>query len=196
MAKQPNYWLISLLAMLLSQAVLFGLILASTSKFVPTPEEIVEEITIASPEYFDFFTQGIDDLANSLKDEQEKLSERERLIREQEKQLMLEKDEIKRIKDEIASYKDELGEKVFTLEESEEKNLKSLATTYSNISPEAAVNIFDEMDDVFVVKILSYMPTDAVAPIFQEMSKGPKSERVARFSDMIRLKTDNKKDKK
>jgi len=197
--RQPNFWIIGSLALLINLAVTFGLIVSKAHEFVKTPEEIVEEvITIGSPQHFDFLTQSIDDLVANLQEERAKVEERERLMEDLEERLNSEREELIRLRSEIETYRDELASKVFELEASEEKNLKSLATTYANISPEAAVAIFAEMDDVFVVKIMSYMPVDAVAPIFQSMSRiqgedGPMSERVARFSEMMRLKIDSKK---
>lgn len=199
MAKQPNYWLICGLALLLNIGVTFVLILGSADSFIPkTEEKVVEEIIIGSPEHFNFVTQGIDDLIADLKAKKEELAMREKRILELEERVNAEKDELIHLKKEIVEYREELTQSVLTLESSEEKNLKSLAVTYTNLSPEAAVAIFSEMDDVFVVKILSYMPTDAVAPIFQTMSAkigkdGKMSERVARFSEMIRLTLNEKK---
>lgn len=188
--NQPNFWLVSALGLLINLAVTFGLIMSKAHEFIPkTPEKIVEEvITIGSPEHFDFLTQGIEDLAANLKEEKKRLYERERLANELEERLAKEKDELLRLREEIASYREELTGKVFMLESSEEKNLKSLAVTYSNMPAETAVSIFSEMDDTFVLKIMSYMSVDVVAPIFQVMP----AERVARFTDMMRLKTDAK----
>ncbi|HQF38133.1 MAG TPA: hypothetical protein PK322_03350, partial [Opitutaceae bacterium] len=72
------------------------------------------------------------------------------------------------------------------------KNLRSLAQTYSNLTPKAAVAIFAEMDDATVVKVLSLMKADAVGPIFEEMSKDKseknnQAQRAARLSERLRL---------
>ena len=184
--------------MLIHLSVSFGLILSRVGEFVVSPEKIIEEIVIGSPEHFDFVSQGIDELVEDLRLERQKVAERERQLIELEERINEEKAELKRPSGHIETYRNEISRKIFLLEEAEKKNLKSLATTYANISPEAAVTIFSEMDDVFVVKIMSYMPDDAVASIFQTMSRiqgedGPLSERVARFSEMIRLKIDDNK---
>lgn len=196
--KRTNFWIISIAAMLIHLSVSFGLILSRVGEFVVSPEKIIEEIVIGSPEHFDFVSQGIDELVEDLRLERQKVAERERQLIELEERINEEKAELKRLSGHIETYRNEISRKIFLLEEAEKKNLKSLATTYANISPEAAVTIFSEMDDVFVVKIMSYMPDDAVASIFQTMSRiqgedGPLSERVARFSEMIRLKIDDNK---
>ena len=74
----------------------------------------------------------------------------------------------------------------------EAKNLRSLAQTYSTLTPHAAVAIIREMDDTTVVKILSLMKPDVVGPIFEEMagaSGGDTSlaQHAAVLSDKLRL---------
>ena len=86
----------------------------------------------------------------------------------------------------------EIGERVIEINTDETKNLRGLAQTYTNLTPKAAVAIIREMDDVTVVKILSLMKPDIVAPIFEEMSKTPDkdgllSRRAAVLSEKLRL---------
>jgi hypothetical protein len=81
---------------------------------------------------------------------------------------------------------------VVEIQGDELKNLKTLAATYSNLSPKAMLNIFKEMDDVSVVKLLALMKTDVVSPLFEEMSKQAASDpamakRVAQLSEKLRL---------
>ena len=72
------------------------------------------------------------------------------------------------------------------------KNLRTLAQTYTNLSPRGAVAIVRELDDVTVVKILALMKPDVVGAIFEEMSKGggpeaPLARRAAALSEKLRL---------
>ena len=74
----------------------------------------------------------------------------------------------------------------------ESKNLKSLAATYASLSPPAAVAILREMDDTTVVKILSLMKSDVVAPIFEQMAvtpgpDGTLAKRAGALSEKLRL---------
>ena len=79
----------------------------------------------------------------------------------------------------------------------EAKNLKSLAQTYTNLTPKAAVAIIKEMDDITVVKILSLMKADIVGPIFEEMAKSNDAtnqlaRRAAVLSEKLRLMKSSK----
>ncbi|MGH8021181.1 MAG: MotE family protein, partial [Opitutaceae bacterium] len=76
---------------------------------------------------------------------------------------------------------------------SEQKNLKTLAATYTTLSPAAALAIFKEMDDETVVKILAFMKPDPVGLILEEMAltkdgEGTLAGRAADISNKLRLK--------
>lgn len=197
MKKKPSPWIIAIAALMSNLGVTFGLLLMNSASFVPfVPEEESDEIQIeeiiGTPQYFDFFTQNIDQLVKDLEAEKEKLSSREASIAEMEARIRAEKEEMLRMRKEIEQFRNEFTNQIVEIKDEEMKNLKTLSTTYAAISPEAAVAIFNEMDDDFVVKLLSLMPTDAVGPIFQLMANskdnsGPLSERAARFSEMLRL---------
>lgn len=94
---------------------------------------------------------------------------------------------------EIEGLRKEIAEKVIAIREDEAKNLRSLAQTYSNLTPRAAVAIIRELDDVTAVKILFLMKPDTVGPIFEEMSKtsgtdgSPLARRAAILSEKLRL---------
>ena len=86
----------------------------------------------------------------------------------------------------------EINRKVIEITADEMKNLKTLAQTYSSLSPKGAVAILREMDDTTAVKILSLMKSDVVGPIFEEMARtqgpdGPLARRAAILSEKPRL---------
>ena len=92
----------------------------------------------------------------------------------------------------IEAMRAEIGRKVIEITADESKNLRTLAQTYSNLTPKGAVAILREMDDTTVVKILSLMKSDAVGPIFEEMAKttapdGTLARRAALLSEKLRL---------
>jgi hypothetical protein len=96
--------------------------------------------------------------------------------------------------------REHLLEGVVKLEADEVENLKRLAKVYATLTPDAAVNIFRDLDDSTVVKILFFMKSDTVGAVLQEMAtaNGGVAEQVrraAKISDMLRLFTDTTKDK-
>jgi len=85
-----------------------------------------------------------------------------------------------------------MEQRITMISADESKNLRSLAQTYTNLTPKAAVSIFREMDDATAVKILSLMKPDVVGPIFEEMANNAYGDsslarRAAILSDKLRL---------
>ena len=86
----------------------------------------------------------------------------------------------------------EITSKVIEIQADEAKNLRTLAQTYTSTTPRATVAIFREMDDVTVVKILSLMKSESVAPIFEEMTRTAATDpalakRAAVLSEKLRV---------
>jgi flagellar motility protein MotE (MotC chaperone) len=141
---------------------------------------------------WDFWTIEIDSLASELKDEkarQQKLAEE---LEQRAGRLAAEEQELARVRSELEAMRADLEARVITVGNDEMKNLRSLAQTYSNLSPRAAVAIVRELDDVTVVKILALMKPDVVGPILEEMTKsagpdGTLAARAAALSEKLRL---------
>lgn len=113
-----------------------------------------------------------------------------------EARLEADRAEIEGIKLDVKRMRDSLLDEILKVEEWEKKNLKTLADTYSNLEPDAAVRIFNELDDSTVAKIMRSMKSDVVGDILQEMAvQGGGNEslikRAARLSDLLRLFTDD-----
>ena len=141
---------------------------------------------------WDFWTIEIDNLSSELKEEKAKLKKQSELLDQRAVRLAAEQTELQKIRSDIEAMRKEIGERVIEINTDETKNLRGLAQTYTNLTPKAAVAIIREMDDVTVVKILSLMKPDIVAPIFEEMSHTPDKEgllsrRAAVLSEKLRL---------
>jgi flagellar motility protein MotE (MotC chaperone) len=102
-----------------------------------------------------------------------------------------ERQELEKTRSDIGAMRDEISAEIPQFQESERKNMKTLAQTYSDVTPAAAVAIFREMDENTCAKLLSLMKPDKVAAIFEEMSQEDKDDtmtkRAARISDKLRL---------
>lgn len=141
---------------------------------------------------WNFWTIEIENLANELKGEREQLAKRAEDLGHREAQLTAERQELNKIRHDIEELRVEIAAKVIEINADEVKNIRQLATTYTNLTPRAAVAIIREMDDAMAVKILSVMKADVVSPIFEEMSRTPSPEgtlarRAAVLSDRLRL---------
>ena len=141
---------------------------------------------------WDFWTIEIDGLAAELKDEKARLRQQADGLNQRAARLESEQAELAKVRAEIEGMRAEINRKVIEITADEMKNLKTLSSTYSSLSPKGAVAIFKEMDDTTAVKILSLMKSDVVGPIFEEMARtqgpdGPLARRAALLSEKLRL---------
>ena len=146
---------------------------------------------------WDMWTPEIEKLAKELRNQRDSLRNREQAVVQRETRLVAEVAELARTRKEIEAQRAEISQMLTAVGVDELKNLKSLAQTYSNLTPKAAVAIFSEMDDATVVKVLSLMKADTVGPIFEEMSKDKseknnQAQRAARLSERLRLMKSSK----
>jgi flagellar motility protein MotE (MotC chaperone) len=185
---------------LLSIVALFAGIAAGVVPLMRVGDQIIAQIRATrvavakekKAQGWDFWTVEIDNLASELRDEKSRQRKKADLLEQRSARLDSEQQELDKIRANVESMEKEIGQRVIEIRADEAKNLRSLAQTYTNLSPGAAVAILKEMDDNTVVKILSLMKPDVIALIFEEMSKtsdkdGPLARRAAILSEKIRL---------
>ncbi len=141
---------------------------------------------------WDFWTIEVENLSTDLKEERARLRKQADLQEQRAARLAAEEKELAKVRADIEVLRKSIGDKVVEITADESKNLRTLAQTYTNLSPRAAVAILREMDDVTATKILSLMKPDVVGPIFEEMSRtmgadGPLARRAAILSERLRL---------
>jgi len=152
----------------------------------------LEKIQERRAQGWDFWTIEIENLKAELGDEKARLGKRSDELDQREARLASERQDLERIRTDIESVQRTIDAKVVSIHSDEAKNLHSLAQTYTNLTPHAAVIIFTEMDDSTAVKILSLMKPDIVGAIFEEMARtsGPDAvlaRRAATLSEKLRL---------
>lgn len=142
---------------------------------------------------WDFWTIEIENLSNELKGERLRLRKEAELLDQRASRIAAEEKELGKVRADIEMLRREIGEKVIEITADESKNIRTLAQTYTALTPRAAVAIFRELDDTTAVKILSLMKADVVGPIFEEMGKTataeglPLARRAALLSEKLRL---------
>jgi flagellar motility protein MotE (MotC chaperone) len=141
---------------------------------------------------WDFWTIEIENLSNELKEERVRLRKQTEALDLRAARLASDGKELEKLRADVDRIRKEIGDKVIEITADEAKNIRSLAQTYANLSPKAAVTIFREMDDTTSVKILSLMKADIIGPIFEEMAKttgadGTLARRAAVLSEKLRL---------
>ncbi len=142
---------------------------------------------------WDFWTIEIENLSTELRDERERLRAQAEELAQRTARVEAEERELAKVRAELESIRDEISSKLVEVTADEAKNLRTLAATYTNLTPRAAVAIIRKLDDTMAVKILSLMKPDVIGPIFEEMSRTvgddglPLAERAATLSNRIRL---------
>lgn len=146
---------------------------------------------------WDFWTIEIENLSNELKEERARLKKQAELLDQRDARLAAEEKEFAKLRADVEALRREIAEKVIEISADEAKNIRTLAATYTALTPRGAVAILREMDDSTAVKILSLMKPDIVGPIFEEMSHtgptdAPLARRAAILSEKLRLMKANK----
>ncbi|MDD2763101.1 MAG: hypothetical protein PHE83_03885 [Opitutaceae bacterium] len=141
---------------------------------------------------WNFWTIEIENLASDLREERVQVKQQADEFTQREARFAAERRELDKMRADIDTMQREISAKVIEIQTNETKNLRTLAQTYSSLSPKAAVAVFREMDDTTVVKILFLMKADAVAPIFEEMSRtsatdAPLAQRAAVLTEKLRI---------
>jgi flagellar motility protein MotE (MotC chaperone) len=146
---------------------------------------------------WDFWTIEIENLSNELKEERARLKKQAEALDHRSARLSAEEKEFAKLRADVEALRKQIADKVIEITADESKNIRSLAQTYTNLTPKGAVAILREMDDGTAVKILSLMKPDVVGPIFEEMSRGAGNDvslakRAALLSEKLRLMKSSK----
>ena len=193
-------WFLAVLALLIMVGTQFAAFKLYWDELFPTKQDIlVIKREDPSPLHWSFSSDEIIRMKDELKKRLASVEKRENELAEFEARLEADRIEVESIKESVEVMRDSLMDDIVRLEEGESRNLKNLAKTYSGLEPAAAVNIFNELDDDTVVKILFFMKPDTVGSILQEMATQPGDgdrglvKRAAKLSDMLRLSKDETK---
>jgi flagellar motility protein MotE (MotC chaperone) len=141
---------------------------------------------------WDFWTPEMENLERELKESRVAVAQREAAVDRREKRLAADLQELDKVRQQVESLRTEISQHITEVQTQEMGNLKTLATTYSLLSPKAAVAIFAQMDDVTVAKLLSLMKPETAAALLEEISRTPGEnnanlKRAADLSQRLRL---------
>lgn len=141
---------------------------------------------------WDFWTLEIDNLAGELRADRAVLDQREEALAAREARLEAEAAELARVRQELEALRTSIAERVYEIQQAEEKNLKNLALTYSNLTPKAALAILNQLDEPTVVKLLALMKPEVSAALFEQMGQAALTDpqmarRAATLSERLRL---------
>src|SRR5580698_2189985 len=156
-----------------------------------------KEIPSKKENGWDFWTIEIENLSTDLKEERARLRKQADLQDQRAARLASEEKELAGVRADIEALRAQIAQNVTEVSADEAKNIRTLAQTYTNLTPKGAVAIFKELDDVTAVKILSQMKPDVVGAIFEEMSRSTDGDsqlarRAAVLSEKLRLMKSNR----
>lgn len=104
---------------------------------------------------------------------------REQQLNAFENQMKNEREALNVLKQSIEILQSELERRLIKVQESEIKNLKTLAETYTSMTPESVAKIFEESEEISVIKIMHFLAPETLGAILQVMSKDiSKDEKV------------------
>jgi len=185
-------WFLAVLALVIMLGTQFAAFKIYWDELFPKSHEVlVIKRDDPSPLNWSFSSDEIVRLREELEKRLAEVENREGELAEFDARLQADREEIETIKENVELMRQTLMEDIVRLEDAESRNLRNLAKTYAELEPEAAVSIFNELDDDTVVKIMFFMKPETVGLILQEMAtqQGQQGlvKRAAKLSDMLRL---------
>lgn len=100
---------------------------------------------------WDFWTIEIENLSNELREERAKLKKQSDTLEQRAARVASEERELEKVRAEIEKQRQQMATRFIEINADEMKNIRTLAQTYSALSPAAAVAIIRELDDSTVV---------------------------------------------
>lgn len=149
----------------------------------------VETPTRSADVPVNFSNPEIDELMTELRTRREALVARENQLKAWEARLQAERSELTIVTQMVSRAQSEFDKSVLKIRADETANLKRLAKTYSEMSPQAATAILRNQDDQVFAKILLLMKDPEVAGILEQLAKQGESEakRASLLAERIRL---------
>lgn len=155
-------------------------------------KSVVAESGALREKGWDFWTIEIENLSHELKEERERLKLRAERLDQRAARIVAEEKEFAKLRTELEGMRQQIADRIVEIKTDEAKNIRTLAQTYTTLTPKGAATLLREMDETTAVKILAVMKPDVVGPIFEEMSRDTSADtamakRAASLSEKLRL---------
>lgn len=145
--------------------------------------------TVNNGPAWEFTNPEADQLMAELKAEKAALAKKEQDLNDLGLRLQTEHAEVDAATTTVKKLQADFDENVLRIKDEEIINLKKLGKVYADMAPESAADIFAELDDSSVEKIMVFMKDDQTAGILEALSKKgqPQAKRAANISERLRL---------
>jgi flagellar motility protein MotE (MotC chaperone) len=155
----------------------------------PLPSSAVTATTHNPKVIWDPRDGETDQLIKELQREKAAIASRELQLHEWEERLKSEQAELTVVTQRVFQIRNELDRDITRVREDEVANLKRLSKMYGSMEPAAAANVFLEMDESSVVKIMMVMKDAETAPVLDALARqgAVGAKRAASLSERLRL---------
>jgi flagellar motility protein MotE (MotC chaperone) len=171
--------------------------LISTVLFWQKPQmpakQVAAEIFPTVGPSWEYNNPEADQLITELKAEKKSVEQRAQQLDDLEKRLNTERGELANVIQTVRQLQTNFDKSVLRIKDDEAVNLKKLAKVYSNMTPEGAASVMEQLDNEAIVKILLFLKDDETAAILESLSKRNEvaARRTAQISEQIRLAAHN-----
>lgn len=182
-------WLVSLISCVVYLAT--TAVVLSSAKFeaeVATVEEASQRLLPGDDPSWKFRNPEFEQWVQDLRAEKAAFEIRKAQLTEWETRLLAERQEMSSVTQKVAQLQAEFEKNVVRLKDQEVKNLKRQAKAVSEMAPETAAAMLDQMTDDDVVRLFSAMKNDQVTLLLETLSKQgkPQTRRAAAITERMR----------
>ena len=160
----------------------------------PLAEKTADELNGTTPSW-KYYNPDVEFLIEYLKQTSNSFRTRQKDLDELGQRLVAERAELASVTQSVARLRDDIDRQVLRIQDDEAINVKRLAKTYAGMEPSSVAKVFAELDEKFVVKVMSQMKDDQNASILDALAKaGAQGAKLAAaLSDKLRLVPTGKK---
>ena len=154
----------------------------------PLAEKTADELNGTTPSW-KYYNTDVEFLIEYLKQTSNSFRTRQKDLDELGQRLVAERAELASVTQSVARLRDDIDRQVLRIQDDEAINVKRLAKTYAGMEPSSVAKVFAELDEKFVVKVMSQMKDDQNASILDALAKaGAQGAKLAAaLSDKLRL---------
>jgi flagellar motility protein MotE (MotC chaperone) len=160
----------------------------------PLAGKSADELNGMTPSW-KYYNTDVEFLIEYLKQTSNSFRTRQKDLDELGQRLVAERAELAAVTQSVARLRDDIDRQVLRIQDDEAINVKRLAKTYAGMEPSSVAKVFAELDEKFVVKVMSQMKDDQNASILDALAKaGAQGAKLAAaLSDKLRLVPTGKK---
>lgn len=191
-------WLVILLGSVTYLGTTAVLVIKAKDDIVPKPVvkaegdahgEEAKPIAVVRGPSWEFVNPDLDEMIAELKQQKADLEVEKKSLREFSDRIQTERQELIQMTQQVHRIQKEIEAAIIRVRDEETPNLKRLAKTYSEMTPEGAATVMKGLDDISLVKVLLIMKETSAAPILEDIAKKSDADakRMALVSERLRL---------